>query len=116
MLRPYTNTATMTLFLLSDVIHTVGPQDGSPSKLESCYQKCYSFQKDYNIRSFAFPCIATGVYKFPNRLAANVALSVTRKFLESAESAGVERIVFCCYSPINMDIYETLMQTYFPVN
>ncbi|CAB3247151.1 unnamed protein product [Arctia plantaginis] len=74
------------------VIHTVGPQDGSPSKLESCYQKCYSFQKDYNIRSFAFPCIATGVYKFPNRLAANIALSVTRKFLESPESAGVERI------------------------
>lgn len=96
------------------VIHTVGPQDGSPSKLESCYQKCFSFQKDYHLRSIAFPCISTGIYGFPNRLAAHIALRTARKFLETAE--GVNRVIFCTFMPIDVEIYETLMQMYFPVH
>ncbi|CAB3232631.1 unnamed protein product [Arctia plantaginis] len=95
------------------VIHTVGPQDGSPAKLESCYEKCLSFQEEYNLRSIAFPCISTGIYGFPNRLAAHIALRNARKFLEKNKS--MERIIFCTFMPIDVEIYETLLQMYFPV-
>ncbi|XP_059062577.1 macro domain-containing protein CT2219-like [Achroia grisella] len=96
------------------VIHTVGPQDGSAQKLQSCYETCLSHQKKYQLQTIAFPCISTGIYGFPNRLAAHIALSTARKYLEASE--GVERIIFCTFMPVDVDIYETLMQMYFPVH
>lgn len=94
------------------IIHTVGPQDGSAEKLESCYEKCLSFQQEYQIKSIAFPCISTGIYGFPNRLAAHIALRTARKFLET--NTEMNRIIFCTFLPIDVEIYETLMQLYFP--
>ncbi|XP_013198969.1 macro domain-containing protein RSc0334-like [Amyelois transitella] len=93
------------------VIHTVGPQDGSAPKLQSCYENCLSYQKQYNLRTIAFPCISTGIYGFPNRLAAHIALRTARKFLETNE---MDRIIFCTFMPIDVEIYETLMHMYFP--
>lgn len=96
------------------VIHTVGPQDGSEKVLKSCYEKSLSYHQEYRIRSTAFPCIGTGIYGFPNRLAAHIALRTARKFLEANED--MERIIFCTFLPIDVDIYKTLMQMYFPVH
>ncbi|XP_073965794.1 macro domain-containing protein PG1779-like [Choristoneura fumiferana] len=96
------------------VIHTVGPQNGSAPALRSCYEKCLSYHQEYRIKSIAFPCISTGIYGFPNRLAAHIALQTARKFLEN--NPEMERIIFCTFLPIDVDIYETLMQMYFPVH
>ncbi|KAL4706132.1 hypothetical protein ACJJTC_012931 [Scirpophaga incertulas] len=96
------------------VIHTVGPQDGSAETLRSCYEKCLSFHREYKITSIAFPCIATGIYGFPNRLAAHIALQTARKFLET--NPEMERIIFCTFMPLDVDIYKTLMQMYFPIH
>ncbi|KAL0810501.1 hypothetical protein ABMA28_010624 [Loxostege sticticalis] len=96
------------------VIHTVGPRDGSVKDLQSCYDKSLSFHHEYKIKSIAFPCIATGIYGFPNRLAAHIALRTARKFLEANED--MERIIFCTFMPVDVDIYKTLMQMYFPVH
>ncbi|KAJ0170470.1 hypothetical protein K1T71_013841 [Dendrolimus kikuchii] len=96
------------------IIHTVGPQDGSASKLQSCYDKCLGYQQEYQLRSIAFPCISTGIYGFPNRLAAHIALRTARKFLE--KNPDMERIIFCTFLAVDVDIYETLLQMYFPVH
>ncbi|CAF4944885.1 unnamed protein product [Pieris macdunnoughi] len=96
------------------IIHTVGPQDGSAPKLLSCYEKCLSFQSQYRLKSIAFPCISTGIYGFPNRLAAHIALRTARTFLENNEE--LQRIIFCTFMPIDVEIYETLMQMYFPLH
>ncbi|KAI5633449.1 macro domain-containing protein [Phthorimaea operculella] len=98
------------------VVHTVGPQDGSPQKLQSCYEKCLGYCQEYKFKSIAFPCISTGIYGFPNRLAAHIALRTAREFLQKEENKQVERIIFCTFMPIDIDIYETLMQMYFPVH
>ncbi|KAJ2943154.1 hypothetical protein O0L34_g18863 [Tuta absoluta] len=98
------------------VIHTVGPQDGDPQKLQSCYEKSLGHRQEYNLKSIAFPCISTGIYGFPNRLAAHIALRTAREFLEKEENNQIERIIFCTFMPIDIDIYETLMQMYFPVH
>lgn len=97
------------------VIHTVGPQDGSEIKLAECYENSLSYCKSHKLKSIAFPCISTGIYGFPNRLAAHIALRICRKFLEQHHEQ-MERIIFCTFLPIDVDMYETLMQMYFPVH
>lgn len=99
---------------ISDVIHTVGPQDGSAKKLETCYKNCFAIQAEHKIKSIAFPCISTGIFGFPNRLAAHIALKAARKALEANED--LERVIFCTFMPIDVEIYETLMQMYFPLH
>uniref|UniRef100_A0A2A4K9G0 Macro domain-containing protein n=1 Tax=Heliothis virescens TaxID=7102 RepID=A0A2A4K9G0_HELVI len=94
------------------VIHTVGPQDGSAEMLRKCYKNSLTFHASHKINSIAFPCISTGIYGFPNRLAAHIALTEARQFLEKNED--MERIIFCLFMPIDVQIYETLMQLYFP--
>lgn len=102
------------LYIISDVIHTVGPQDGSASALQSCYEKSLSIMQEYKLKTIAFPCISTGIYGFPNRLAAHIALRTVRKYLET--NSFVERVIFCTFMPVDVEIYETLMQMYFPLH
>uniref|UniRef100_S4P8Y2 LRP16 protein n=1 Tax=Pararge aegeria TaxID=116150 RepID=S4P8Y2_9NEOP len=96
------------------VIHTVGPQNGSAPNLKSCYENSLAYASQHKLESIAFPCISTGIYGFPNRLAAHIALSTARKFLEN--NSNMERIIFCTFMPIDVEIYETLMQMYFPIH
>ncbi|CAH0718566.1 unnamed protein product, partial [Brenthis ino] len=96
------------------VIHTVGPQNGSAPNLQSCYEKSFECLNQLQLQSIAFPCISTGIYGFPNRLAAHIALRTARKFLENNKK--IEKVIFCTFMPIDVDIYETLMQMYFPIH
>ncbi|KAK6632238.1 hypothetical protein RUM44_007269 [Polyplax serrata] len=92
------------------VIHTVGPQGEKPGLLESCYKNCFQRLLDNNLRSIAFPCISTG---YPQDSAASVALKCTRNFLEK-NSSKVDRIVFCLFLAKDVEIYDTMMQSFFP--
>lgn len=70
------------------VIHTVGPvydpenEMNSESLLSSCYAKSLRLASENQCLSIAFPAISTGVYGYPSWLAAPVALSVIRRWLE----------------------------------
>ena len=70
------------------VIHTVGPKDGSAATLESCYRRCLALARERNMQSIAFPCIATGIYGYPNEDAAILALETVLKVLQEAQVAG----------------------------
>lgn len=72
------------------MIHTVGPQGEKPEKLQACYESCLSLVKENKLRSVAFPCISTGVYGYPQKPAAKVALTTVKKFLlENNESVSI---------------------------
>jgi len=66
---------------VADVIHTVGPQGEKPEKLKECYENSLALAKQNQLRTIAFPCISTGIYGYPQRPAAKVALSAVKKFL-----------------------------------
>ena len=70
------------------VIHTVGPKDGSAATLVSCYRRCLALARERNVQSIAFPCIATGIYGYPNEDAATLALETVLKVLQEAQVAG----------------------------
>lgn len=95
------------------VIHTVGPvwhggERGEPELLASCYRRSIEVAAANGITSIAFPAISTGVYGYPAELAARIAVATVRAVI--AEFPAIEEVVFCCHSPGDLAIYETLLQ------
>ncbi|XP_070165044.1 macro domain-containing protein CT2219 [Polyergus mexicanus] len=96
------------------VIHTVGPKGENPDKLRECYENSLTLAKLNNLRTIAFPCISTGIYGYPQRPAAKVALSTVKKFLH--ENKNMDKVIFCLFLKTDKDIYEELLQKYFALD
>ena len=70
------------------VIHTVGPiANGRPTELHraqlaSCYRSCLELAQENNLSSIAFCCIGTGVFGFPQREAAEIAVRTVGEWLD----------------------------------
>ena len=67
------------------IIHAVSPRFSGEEETEklvrSCYKKSLELAKKNNIKSIAFPLIATGSYGFPKEAGLRVALDEINKFL-----------------------------------
>ena len=67
------------------VIHTVGPvwhggDGGEERLLESAYRSSFEMALENGVRTIAFPAVSTGVYGFPKREAAEIAVRVMREY------------------------------------
>ena len=94
------------------VIHTVGPvwrggNSGEPEKLASCYQKSLELAVQFEIKTIAFPNISTGVYGYPKNLAAEIAISTIRNFMES--HSEIEQVIFCVFDDENFQLYQNIL-------
>lgn len=94
------------------VIHTVGPiitgdkpTIGQEEQLASCYQSCLEMAEQYKLDSIAFCCISTGVFRFPNQLAAEIALQTVRNFPRHS----IKTIVFNVFLDKDYEIYQKLL-------
>ena len=68
------------------VVHTVGPvwrggDSGEPALLASCYRNSIALAAEHSARSIAFPAISCGVYRFPPRDAARIAVRELSAYL-----------------------------------
>jgi O-acetyl-ADP-ribose deacetylase (regulator of RNase III) len=95
------------------VIHTVGPvwnggRRGEEALLAACYRNSLLLAAANSVHSIAFPCISTGVYRFPPDAAAEIAVSTVRAFL-SAERHDLKEIIFCCFSADDLARYQRLL-------
>jgi O-acetyl-ADP-ribose deacetylase len=93
------------------VFHAVGPvwQGGGHDEddlLASCYKRCLELAKEHHVRSIAFPAISTGVYHFPPRRAAHIAIDTVR---ENVQAIGVEVVRFVCFNSETLAIYEQIL-------
>lgn len=95
------------------VLHTVGPiitgplTDRDRRLLSSCYRSCLELAAENGLRSVAFCCISTGVFRFPKDEAAKIAVETVRAFLRSSET--IEKVVFCVHGDENRRLYEALL-------
>lgn len=90
------------------VIHTVGPvwhggNKGEPELLESCCRRSLEVALENDVKTIAFPCISTGVYRYPKEEACAIAVGTVKEFL--AEHSEIEKVIFCCFSPDDYSLY-----------
>lgn len=95
------------------VIHTVGPiwKGGKADEeqlLANAYRNSLAVAKENNCRTVAFPNISTGVYGFPKKSAALIALQATKAFLQAYPDA-FDKILYVCFDDENYDIYRQLL-------
>ena len=93
------------------VIHTVGPiiETGIPTKeqeeeLAQCYRSCLGIAEENGLESIAFCCISTGVFHFPNELAAQIAVETVKAYPRK----HVKTVVFNVFLDKDYDIYRKL--------
>ena len=94
------------------IIHTVGPvwHGGYRDEYEmlaSCYQMSLDIAREKKIKTIAFPGISTGVYGFPQDMAALIAVSETRRFL--LKNKYPEKVTFVTFTDDNYETYRKLI-------
>jgi O-acetyl-ADP-ribose deacetylase (regulator of RNase III) len=98
------------------VIHAVGPvydelrPDVSERLLRGCYTKSLQLAAENGCRSVAFSAISTGVYGYPSREAAPVAIRAVREFLEEEDTEGkIDLVVFVTFEKKDVDAYNDFL-------
>jgi len=91
------------------IVHTVGPRyrdgrHGEPELLASCYVRALEVADELGARSVAFPGISTGVYGYPKREAAEVAVRAIR-----GATTRVEVVRLVAFDEETLRIYQELL-------
>ena len=94
------------------VIHTVGPVwhgggRGEAESLRACYRNCMRLAAETGLKRLAFPAISTGVYGFPKRAAAQIAVAE----VHSAAGASVSEVIFACFDAETARVYAEALST-----
>jgi O-acetyl-ADP-ribose deacetylase (regulator of RNase III) len=89
------------------VIHTVGPvwrdgAHGEPDLLRNAYRRCFEVAREHDVSSIAFPAVSCGVYGYPMREGALIALEEGKL---AAEAGELERIIFVQYNTPALEVY-----------
>lgn len=97
------------------VIHIVGPivADTLTEQLErdlaNCYKNTLDLCRENGLRSVAFCCISTGVFRFPGKRAAEIAVETVADWL-NAHPGAVARVIFNVFKDEDKAYYEQLLK------
>ena len=96
------------------VIHIVGPiveyklTPALEKDLADCYRNTLDMCMENGLKSVAFCCISTGVFRFPNGRAAEIAVQTVREWL-TEHDGQMERVIFNVFKDEDKEIYEGLL-------
>ena len=97
------------------VVHVVGPIVSGPltaeleGELADCYANTLTLCAENGLRSVAFCCISTGVFHFPNRRAAQIAVETVEGWLR-AHRGQMDRVIFNVFKEEDRGYYEALIR------
>ena len=97
------------------IIHTVGPivtgklNEQHCELLKSCYLSCLKLAEENGVDSIAFCCISTGVFRFPQREAAQIAVDTVKKY--KAEMNSNIKVIFNVFKDDDYIIYNELLRS-----
>ena len=95
------------------VIHTVGPivqgrlTERHEQLLASCYRSCLEAAEENGLKNVAFCCISTGVFGFPQKRAAEIAVKTVREY--QAETKNELEVIFNVFKDVDYAIYRNLL-------
>ena len=95
------------------ILHTVGPiiqwevTKEDEELLASCYKECLKLAADTGVTSIAFCCLSTGVFRFPQKRAAEIAIDTVKKFLE--KDHRIKKVIFNVFKEEDFRIYHKLL-------
>ena len=95
------------------IIHIVGPivqYELTPEleeDLADCYRNTLDMCRENGLKSVAFCCISTGVFHFPNKRAAEIAVSTVSEWLAEDPDA-MDRVIFNVFKDEDRRYYEEL--------
>ena len=93
------------------VVHIVGPivQHGLTPELEddlaACYRNTLDLCAENDMKTVAFCCISTGVFHFPNKRAAEIAVQTVTAWL-AEHPDQMERVIFNVFKDEDKEYYE----------
>lgn len=96
------------------VIHIAGPivigklTQSLENDLANCYKNILDMCLENNLKSVAFCCISTGVFRFPNKRAAEIAVETVTNWLKQNENK-IDRIIFNVFKSEDKLFYEQLL-------
>lgn len=100
------------------VVHIVGPiatgKGVTPELSEDlrlCYQRTLDLCFENEIKSVAFCCISTGVFRFPADQAACIAVKAVEDWLRGHRDA-MERVIFNVYIQRDRKLYEDILDVH----
>ena len=76
--------------------------------LGSCYRNSLALAKEYGCKTVAFPSISTGVYRFPLKKAAAIAVDAILAFLEGERT--IQSVTMVCFDEKTKAAYEQAFQ------
>ena len=95
------------------VLHTVGPivsgylTNEDRELLKSCYLSCLKLAEESDCKSLAFCCISTGVFGFPQKEAAEIAVNTVKEYKETTGSDI--KVIFNVFKDDDLMIYRDLL-------
>jgi O-acetyl-ADP-ribose deacetylase len=94
------------------VIHTVGPvwnqgNKNEAEKLANCYRNSLNLALEYKVESIAFPNISTGIYGYPKKEAATIAIKTVSDLLQ--QNPSLPKVYFVCFDEENYLIYKSII-------
>lgn len=98
------------------VIHTVGTivngnvTNKNKEELKSCYLSCLKIVDENKLNNIAFCCISTGLFGFPNELAAEIAVNTIRKYRK--ETKTKLEVILNVFKECDYEIYKKLLGRY----
>ncbi len=94
------------------VIHTLGPVYGKDKPeekiLADCYRNALELAEKNRIKSIAFPAISTGIFGYPVKEAAQVALRTVLEQMPNLKQ--VQLIRFVLYSDADLKAHEEVLE------
>ena len=91
------------------IIHTVGPiwkggYYGEDEVLRNAYRSSMVLAENNKVHSIAFPNISTGVYGFPKKRAAAIAIQTLKEIAD--QTAEIKDVYLVCHDEENYLIYQ----------
>ncbi len=96
------------------VVHIVGPivqyklTPVLEKDLADCYRNTLDMCRDNGLKSVAFCCISTGVFHFPNKRAAEIAVDTVTDWIKNNPRC-MERVIFNVFKDEDKRYYEELV-------